>query len=343
VSYEASAADAELARRASAAGACRVSPRQVWRWRRLGLIPAPTRRFLGRAHGSRSEYPEGTIELVAAIAQALREVHRLDDVALALFADGWPIDLRLVRRIVIRRVIGLTQRVTTLGGDSDDWSDRVERAGLAIRRDAGLVTLTSMFRSNLRTRGSRSPEALLSAINDWILIFTHTDAGTIEQPGDSLLKAMGLEGTSIPLPRRQLLGAMTADHVTRIVMDAPDRHLLLARDGARLFLDEFDRLATAIIDSGSVRRMYGLRGEEMMRRDRATFNTASGGIARASLVLAMLLVLDLAGESKFRDTIVSTSLLLHLVRTSQTGGELELQRMVSDFDRLEISLRESVS
>ncbi|MFJ8955290.1 hypothetical protein ACIRO1_34880 [Streptomyces sp. NPDC102381] len=81
-----SAADQGLLDRARAAGHP-VSASQLERWRRRGLLPQPSRIYLGR-HGSRSVYPAYAGDLVCALARHRAPGRRSDDLALLAFFDG---------------------------------------------------------------------------------------------------------------------------------------------------------------------------------------------------------------------------------------------------------------
>ncbi|WP_406054116.1 hypothetical protein OG462_42165 [Streptomyces sp. NBC_01077] len=83
---EPSKADQELIRQARAQGYA-VSASQLERWRRRGLLPQPTRVYRGR-HGTASVYPDGTSDLVCALARLSVPGRRSDDLALLAFFDG---------------------------------------------------------------------------------------------------------------------------------------------------------------------------------------------------------------------------------------------------------------
>ncbi|QZZ24920.1 hypothetical protein [Streptomyces sp. ST1015] len=64
-----------------------VSASQLERWRQRGLLPQPTRVYRGR-HGTASVYPDGTSDLVCALARHSTPGRRSDDLALLAFFDG---------------------------------------------------------------------------------------------------------------------------------------------------------------------------------------------------------------------------------------------------------------
>jgi hypothetical protein len=82
-----SEADVVLARQASRIGGRRVTPGQIRRWRKMGLLPMK-KKGLGRGRAWLYEYPEGSAEFAAAIGRELPRYKRLDRAALAAFAHG---------------------------------------------------------------------------------------------------------------------------------------------------------------------------------------------------------------------------------------------------------------
>src|SRR5437868_3166468 len=74
----------------------RVTARQLERWRQDHVIPAPARRALGRGRGSTSCYDDDALAWIVDAAR-FTDLHlTMDELALALFARGWPIpEIRL--------------------------------------------------------------------------------------------------------------------------------------------------------------------------------------------------------------------------------------------------------
>lgn len=77
-----------------------VSNAQLHRWQRRGLIPRPKVRGLGRGQGTTSFYPADTAQQVIALCELLTEDRRLNLSALALFFQGYPIRVELLKSIL---------------------------------------------------------------------------------------------------------------------------------------------------------------------------------------------------------------------------------------------------
>jgi hypothetical protein len=90
-----SKADRLLAAELTAVGLT-VTPRQLERWRQHGLI-ATVRHGSGRGSGSRSNYAEGTVELVLELVALFARRRSLDDAVLVLFGRGRSLSTAVVR------------------------------------------------------------------------------------------------------------------------------------------------------------------------------------------------------------------------------------------------------
>ena len=74
-----------------------ISDAQLHRWRSRGLIPRPKIRRLGRGRGTASFYPVGTDLQVIALCELLATTRNLDLAAMALFFQGYPVSLKLLK------------------------------------------------------------------------------------------------------------------------------------------------------------------------------------------------------------------------------------------------------
>ncbi|MFF2618592.1 hypothetical protein [Kitasatospora sp. NPDC058046] len=147
-----------------------VSVAQLERWRRLGLLPAPDRVFLGGRAGTRTSYPQEVKDLARVMARRHRPGRLLDDtVLLAFFCDSAripeiPLKSALVRTYFPQRerhrdaVARIADAVPgDPGSERDifyDWAEAeaaldVEEGGMAIRKmRANLRRLPDLARAS---------------------------------------------------------------------------------------------------------------------------------------------------------------------------------------------------
>jgi hypothetical protein len=70
---------------------------QIERWRQVGLIPSPTKQWLGRGRGSVSTYSPEAVAQAIEVAKLVRRRRPLEVVVLVLFARGYPISIEHLR------------------------------------------------------------------------------------------------------------------------------------------------------------------------------------------------------------------------------------------------------
>jgi hypothetical protein len=105
---------------ACAARRCAVTPDQLKRWRRCGLLPRPRQEHVRGLRGSQSWYPAEVVDQVVLIEALLRNRRRsLDDVRLELWRRGMWADRALVRKAL----------VTPLSRMAQDWAALLFEAG----------------------------------------------------------------------------------------------------------------------------------------------------------------------------------------------------------------------
>jgi len=74
-----------------------ISPTQLVRWHRAGLLPRPRQQPLKTARGTRSLYPRGTGEQLLLLCRLRTTERRLTHLAWQLWLAGYPVALRLIR------------------------------------------------------------------------------------------------------------------------------------------------------------------------------------------------------------------------------------------------------
>ncbi len=77
-----------------------ITPAQVARWHRAGLLPRPAQRSLGRGRGTETVYPAGTSVQLVALCQMKDEERRLDRLAFRLWWDGFPVDPEVIKEFL---------------------------------------------------------------------------------------------------------------------------------------------------------------------------------------------------------------------------------------------------
>lgn len=91
-----------------------VTPEQVARWHRDGLLPTPRQHSLGRGRGTESLYPSGTDNQLIALLRIHRKKRRLATVAWMLWWEKFPVSEALVRETLLttsRKLARVTHRM----------------------------------------------------------------------------------------------------------------------------------------------------------------------------------------------------------------------------------------
>ena len=108
----------EVIKAASAAG-FEVSPSQLARWHRAGLVPRPRQQALGRGQGTASIYPSGTSLQVVAVCRLLEKHRSLDRAGFQLWWDGYDVPDSLIRGAVERAAREFDEALGSLAGGLD--------------------------------------------------------------------------------------------------------------------------------------------------------------------------------------------------------------------------------
>jgi hypothetical protein len=146
---------AELAAELARVG---VSDDQFRRWRGDGLLPEPDRHSCGS--GSVAVYERSIIEQAAVVKELMRRYRRKDQVALGLFAMGWPIDIDRVRRAYLAwlevTMSSYELYANVLQGDEewDEWFEWLDEQ-LALSRRFRFIRTSAEMRARGRGEDER--------------------------------------------------------------------------------------------------------------------------------------------------------------------------------------------
>ncbi len=106
-----------------------VSAKQLASWRRAGLLPRNTVRWLGLGRGSASVPDDEAFGLGVALARLARRGARPSHLALALFSEGHPVPEKTVREVFGKAVrglgVGLGEEGPEAGEDEEEWAERI--------------------------------------------------------------------------------------------------------------------------------------------------------------------------------------------------------------------------
>lgn len=120
-----------------------LSPAQLARWQRAGLLPRPHRQGLGRGHGSRAVYAPVVSEQVLLLCAFHARTWRLRDLAWLAWWTGFPVALPAIReqlRAAAATLSGLVAwcvmlarraEAAQIAGDDDPLLDAAERLAAA--------------------------------------------------------------------------------------------------------------------------------------------------------------------------------------------------------------------
>ena len=88
-----------------------VTPQQLARWHRLGLLPRPVQRGQGRGRGTVTMYPGGTSRQLVELCRARSGTRELIRVGFRMWWRGFEVDFTLVERVLRGAAVRLDERV----------------------------------------------------------------------------------------------------------------------------------------------------------------------------------------------------------------------------------------
>jgi|SRR5581483_2335688 len=246
-----------LAGEASRLSGLPVTGRQVERWAEQGLLPLPERRGRGRGRGQHFVYPEGTAEVVAALAAAVRHYRSVPDAVLACFARGLPIRKRALERAYedsYKRLRHGIEKLAEVGTGKPILADIAVWTGQPLTARPSQWPAVKAMRDRLREagRGSSLAEVVgtgvavmvgspveqlhedsLTAVlgrdgAERIARWLGTDDDPLAQVASNLVSALSLEGLEARVKRSSLRELARARDVLRVLAEVA---YILARRG----------------------------------------------------------------------------------------------------------------
>jgi hypothetical protein len=178
-----------------------VTPTQLVRWHRAGLLPRPSQRSLGRGRGTTTTYPPGTAAQVVALCQIKDDERRLDRIAFRLWWEGFNVDLAVIREQLQAVLLSIEADIQRADGD-------LPRRGVdaVISRSFGQRRVAAMMTAALRPPAD--PGRMITWEAAW--------PPSLDHMADSIGQ----------LAAERITGVPTAD----LVAQATDEDLMLARE-----------------------------------------------------------------------------------------------------------------
>jgi hypothetical protein len=286
---------------------------QLKRWRRAGLLPRPRVEHRAGVRGSQSWYPEWAADQLLAIVRLHRAVHRLGELSTALWWEGGWVDPQMLREALIAPLVRFSNEAEKARGGQRDPHEAAD-AILKAMPDGGKPSeLVALIRRRLTGRGD-----FINLMWTFLVIALGGEAPweqedqSREDPAPTalelLLKSAGIGGaitvspTERPSwlpedfdPRRFIAdlrdaGGFVIEDAARPVREASEEALDRAREDAVLFSGPLATIGTVL--------------EEFVGEDIAGLGVLQAiapttAFGRASLIRAMLILRELAGDEPF--------------------------------------------
>lgn len=259
------------------AGWFNLAPHQLVNWHRNGLIPRPTRRFLGRNRGTESRYPAHTALQAAAVAMMQLLFRDLKSTAWAVWCLGFDLTER-VRADLVAEVAGWEQRLGKNYRLFEEGRPNNPIAQLATgRAPRGF--------GNIRRRVGKRRFDTVGRVFHEVLLGNFGPQASYD-PSDYRLiaKAVGVVGGEAPVARLPEALALLSREANlsalrRAIVTMPAGTLCLLRDEAQAIFRSLpvgDWIAQALVPPEFVIWWIGLRYTSPMMR--AAFNASASAM-----------------------------------------------------------------
>jgi hypothetical protein len=210
----------------------RVTPAQLKRWRKLGLLPRPSRVSRGYGRGFRSVgYPAGAMAMLEALLVARKRARRsLERTAWIMWWDGWRVEAKMIRRILHSALVRSLkpEPPVPFGSIDEDAYERRARQGRlvpearAMRRRIGAPDMAELMRLLLAPSGeprADQTETLLFASG----LKTSRRSAVRHRHAPNEMRTVS----------RQLRAAVRSPNVRASIQAADEAALLRAREESR--------------------------------------------------------------------------------------------------------------
>lgn len=237
----------------AAEGGHRVTRRSLELWRYRGLLPRPQRQPIGRAVWL---YPPGSARQLLRLLHWRERASRLDEIRVALWVEGFPVDLDGVRDALIGAIDEFSGAVRRDLGSGKDLSGTIDllASKLASMRSRAPIPRVVRMRLDERARGYGYMLALASGDPNEIenrkadAAFLERMLGLRSGRGPGLTELSPLSGDVV-----HLLPQLSVEHVRASLASAPAREFEFVRLLARPLLSWLPMLLTVMRSSLGVR------------------------------------------------------------------------------------------
>jgi hypothetical protein len=296
---------------AAAEAEVRVSPHQLKRWRRAGLVPRPRIKHVSGVRGSRALYPAWAVQQLIAVHRLHRTTRGLDALLVAAWWDGLWVDTGELRGALTGPLETLSEEARAAHQVSEDPYEAADRLLADMADEPRPSNALTLIRSRVSGRAD-----LLDLMWTFIVIGMGGDApwdnADLSRPDPApgalklLAQATGVERamTDDPLGNGAWLpadfdlvtfigdlraaGAFDLKDLSRHIREASDEQLAQARRDALLLSRSLARIGVAV---------EALLGDDAAGLGMLRALDPDSTFARVALIRSALVIRDLVGDT----------------------------------------------
>ena len=281
-----------------------ISPQQLARWHRAGLVPQPHQRSLGRGKGTRTEYPPGTARQLVALLHLRKRFRHLDDVGSRLWWRGFAVSerystgqLQAAAKLIDDVKRKALEAINARDGDDETRSDSISEMLESLTH----ARLPAGFVKRVRKRVGRGGFVSLASRLMEVVAGLFAATSTFEDPAETLKdnrileKATGLSRARQKMPNglprlsigdlavrsafSDIASVFASEPFERLVNETSDTQWAEARDELRDLLLVIHRIVRGFQAIFGLRNPLGLNVLADIAED------------ASALALAMILIL----------------------------------------------------